>query len=342
MEDTIVAISTSLGVGAISIVRVSGDEAIEIVNSIFSGHDLTKVNSHTVHYGYIKEDKKIIDEVLVTVMKAPKTFTREDVVEINCHGGIMTTKKVMELLIRKGCKVAEPGEFTKRAFLNGRIDLLEAEAVMDVIEAKTESNMSLALNQLTGSISNKIEDLRQEIVELLTFIEVSIDYPEYDEANLLTNDRLKNGVQNILKKIDIILKNSEDGIILKNGIKTIILGKPNVGKSSLLNTLLEEEKAIVTSIPGTTRDVVEGSINIGGIILDMMDTAGIRKTDDKIEEIGVKKSLDLISKANLILYLIDSSSYDKEDLELLKNIKDKKVIVVINKIDLNNDIQLLK
>ncbi len=340
MEDTIVAISTSLGVGAISIVRVSGDEAIEIVNSIFSGHDLTKVNSHTVHYGYIKEDKKIIDEVLVTVMKAPKTFTREDVVEINCHGGIMTTKKVMELLIRKGCKVAEPGEFTKRAFLNGRIDLLEAEAVMDVIEAKTESNMSLALNQLTGSISNKIEDLRQEIVELLTFIEVSIDYPEYDEANLLTNDRLKNGVQNILKKIDIILKNSEDGIILKNGIKTIILGKPNVGKSSLLNTLLEEEKAIVTSIPGTTRDVVEGSINIGGIILDMMDTAGIRKTDDKIEEIGVKKSLDLISKANLILYLIDSSSYDKEDLELLKNIKDKKVIVVINKIDLNNDINI--
>ena len=340
MEDTIVAISTALGVGAISIVRVSGEDAIEIVSSIFKGHDLNKVDSHTVHYGYIKDNDKIIDEVLVTVMLAPKTFTKEDVVEINCHGGIMTTKKVMELLIRKGCRVAEPGEFTKRAFLNGRIDLLEAEAVMDVIEAKTENNASLALKQLTGSISNKIESLREDIIELLTSIEVSIDYPEYDEANILTNETLKKGVKNILKKIDIILKNSEDGIILKNGIKTIILGKPNVGKSSLLNTLLEEEKAIVTSIPGTTRDVVEGTINIGGIILDMMDTAGIRKTEDKIEEIGVKKSLDLMNQANLILYLIDSSNYQKEDLKLLQKLKNQKVIVVINKIDLKNDISL--
>ena len=340
MEDTIVAISTALGVGAISIVRVSGTDAISIVNEIFTGKDLSKVESHTVHYGFIKEENKKIDEVLITVMKSPKTFTREDVVEINCHGGIMTTKKIMELLIRKGCRVAEPGEFTKRAFLNGRIDLLEAEAVMDIIEAKTENNATLALNQLTGSISNKIESLRQEIIELLASIEVSIDYPEYDEANQATNEYLKIGIENILEKIKKIIKNSEDGIILKNGIKTVILGKPNVGKSSLLNSLLEEEKAIVTSIPGTTRDIVEGSVNIGGLILDMMDTAGIRETDDKIEEIGVQKSLEIMNQADLILYLVDSSNYQKEDLDLLNKIKDKKVIVILNKIDLKNDISL--
>ena len=340
MEDTIVAISTALGVGAISIVRVSGTDAISIVNEIFTGKDLSKVESHTVHYGFIKEENKKIDEVLITVMKSPKTFTREDVVEINCHGGIMTTKKIMELLIRKGCRVAEPGEFTKRAFLNGRIDLLEAEAVMDIIEAKTENNATLALNQLTGSISNKIESLRQEIIELLASIEVSIDYPEYDEANQATNEYLKTGIENILEKIKKIIKNSEDGIILKNGIKTVILGKPNVGKSSLLNSLLEEEKAIVTSIPGTTRDIVEGSVNIGGLILDMMDTAGIRETDDKIEEIGVQKSLEIMNQADLILYLVDSSNYQKEDLDLLNKIKDKKIIVILNKIDLKNDISL--
>ncbi len=340
MEDTIVAISTALGVGAISIVRVSGTDAISIVNEIFTGKDLSKVESHTVHYGFIKEENKKIDEVLITVMKSPKTFTREDIVEINCHGGIMTTKKIMELLIRKGCRVAEPGEFTKRAFLNGRIDLLEAEAVMDIIEAKTENNATLALNQLTGSISNKIESLRQEIIELLASIEVSIDYPEYDEANQATNEYLKTGIENILEKIKKIIKNSEDGIILKNGIKTVILGKPNVGKSSLLNSLLEEEKAIVTSIPGTTRDIVEGSVNIGGLILDMMDTAGIRETDDKIEEIGVQKSLEIMNQADLILYLVDSSNYQKEDLDLLNKIKDKKVIVILNKIDLKNDISL--
>lgn len=341
IEDTIVAISTSLGVGAISIIRVSGDKSIELVNKIFKGKDLTKVNTHTIHYGFIYDDDNKIDEVLVSIMKSPKTFTKEDVVEINCHGGIMTTKKIVELLIRLGARQAEPGEFTKRAFLNGRIDLLEAEAVMDIIEAKSEQNLKVALNQLTGSVSKKIENLRQDIVNLLATIEVNIDYPEYEDIEQMTNSKLELGINEILNKLEIILKQSENGQIKKNGIKTVILGKPNVGKSSLLNALLEEDKAIVTDIEGTTRDIVEGTININGLVLNMIDTAGIRKTLNKIEEIGVKKSLEIMKQADLTLYLLNNNNeLTKEDEELISSLDKNKVIIVVNKIDLENNLSL--
>lgn len=343
MEDTIVAISTALGVGAISIVRVSGNQALEIVNKIFLGKNLTEVKSHTIHYGYIADGNSKIDEVLVSIMLAPKTFTKEDVVEINCHGGIMTTKKIVELLLLNGCRPAEPGEFTKRAFLNGRIDLLEAEAIMDLIEAKNEKNRALAMNQLTGSISSKIDQLRQNIVTLLANIEVNIDYPEYEDIEQMTSENLKIGINKVMKELENILKRSEDGQILKNGVKTIILGKPNVGKSSLLNNLLEEEKAIVTDIAGTTRDTVEGTINLDGLLLNMIDTAGIRQTDDKIEAIGVKKSLDLMKQADLVLYLLNNNSpLSSEDYEILNQLDKNKVIIVVNKIDLPNQLDITK
>ena len=342
MNDTIVAISTSLGIGAISIIRVSGEESISIVNSIFSCKDLTKVESHTINYGHIIDDnKEIIDEVLVTVMKAPKTFTAEDTVEINTHGGIAPTNKVLELLIEKGCRLAEPGEFTKRAFLNGRIDLLEAEAVMDMIDSKTEIQRKMATNQLSGKTSNLINELRDDMIQIISNINVNIDYPEYDDVEEITNDIMIPKITKLRERIEKILKESENGKIIKEGIKTSIIGRPNVGKSSLLNALLEEEKAIVTDIAGTTRDIVEGQIKINGIILNIIDTAGIRETDDKVESLGVEKSIKMMNESDLVLFVINNNEELTSDVkELLEQVKDKNYLVLINKTDLPSKINI--
>ena len=339
MDDTIAAISTASGVGGISIIRVSGSNSISIVNNIFKGKNLTTVNTHTINYGHIMNKNEIVDEVLVTVMKAPKTFTAEDTVEINCHGGIQTTKQILTLLLTTGCRLAEPGEFTKRAFLNGRIDLIEAESVMDIINAKTENALSLAVNQLTGKVSNMIHELRQDLVDILANIEVNIDYPEYEDIEEMTVEMIKNKMNIIENKIGKILKESKNGKIIRNGIETAIIGKPNVGKSSLLNTLLDENKAIVTDIEGTTRDIVEGFINLGGIALNIIDTAGIRKTDDIVENIGVSKSLELMESADLVLLILNNNTELTDEEKMLINKLDssfKEYIIVINKIDLEN------
>ena len=343
MNDTIAAISTTMGVGAISIIRVSGENAINIVNKIFKGIDLTKVNSHTINYGHIIENREIVDEVLVTVMKAPRTFTREDVVEINTHGGIAITNKVLELLLINGCRLAEPGEFTKRAFLNGRIDLVEAEGVMDLINAKTEKSRKLAINQVNGDVSQLIRKLRKKILEILANIEVNIDYPEYEDIQEMTNEIILSNLDIIEKEINNILNKSENCKIIKEGIKTIIIGSPNVGKSSILNKLLNEDKAIVTDIAGTTRDIVEGTIQIDGIILNMIDTAGIRKTEDIVESIGVKKSIDLIDEADLILYVLNNNEkITSEEIDILNKIRNKNNIIIVNKVDLDNKLNLDK
>ena len=341
MNDTIAAISTTVGVGAISIIRVSGTDSIKIVNKIFKEKDLEKVESHTIHYGHIIYKDEIQDEVLVSIMRSPKTFTTEDVVEINCHGSIAVTKKILEILLTLGCRLAEPGEFTKRAFLNGRIDLLEAEGVMDLINSKSESEKKLALNQIGGKVSNLIKNLRQKILEVLANIEVKIDYPEYEDIEDVTYNDLNNNIAEVEEEIKRIIKESENGKIIKEGIKTAIIGRPNVGKSSILNNLLEEEKAIVTDIEGTTRDTVEGSIVINGIILDLIDTAGIRKTEDKVESIGVNKSLQTIEKADLILFVLNNNEQLTEyDKEILEKIKEKNHIIIINKIDLENKLEI--
>ena len=340
MNDTIAAISTTLGVGAISIIRVSGNDAIKIVNSIFD-NDLEKVESHTINYGHIIKDKEIIDEVLVSVMKAPKTFTCEDIVEINTHGGIATTNKVLELVLNNGARLAEPGEFTKRAFLNGRIDLTQAESVMDLINSKSDQTRKVAINGLNGKVSNMIRILRQEILELLASIEVNIDYPEYEDAIEMTNDKVKPSIKDIKEKLNKIINESENGKILTNGIKTIIIGKPNVGKSSILNKLLDEDKAIVTDIEGTTRDTVEGDITINGVSLNLIDTAGIRDTSDIVEKIGVEKSISLIDNADLVIIVLNNNEeLTEDDRKILDYAKDKQVIVVINKNDLDTKINI--
>ncbi len=338
MNDTICAISTSQGVGAIAIVRVSGEDAIEIVNKIFKGKDLSKVDSHTINYGHIiNEDNEIIDEVLVSVMRAPKTFTTEDIVEINTHGGISPTNKVLELLLENGCRLAEPGEFTKRAFLNGRIDLLEAEAVMDMINAKTDTQRKMAINQIGGKTSNLINELRDDMVQIISNINVNIDYPEYDDVDIITNDVLVPKITKLKDKINKILKEAENGKMIKEGINTSIIGRPNVGKSSLLNALLEEDKAIVTDIAGTTRDIVEGKIVINGIILNIIDTAGIRETNDKIEAIGVEKSKKVMDESDLVLFMLNNNEEITDDIkELLEGLKNKKYLVLINKNDLDS------
>ncbi|MEG2322411.1 MAG: tRNA uridine-5-carboxymethylaminomethyl(34) synthesis GTPase MnmE [Bacilli bacterium] len=343
MEDTITAIATSLGVGAISIIRVSGSEAINIVNKITKFKKLALAASHTIHYDYIISDNHLIDEVLITVMLAPKTFTKEDIVEINCHGGIATTNKILELLLINGCRLAQPGEFTKRAFLNGRIDLIEAEGVMDLINSKTDKARSLALNQIKGKVSQLIENLRQQILEILANIEVNIDYPEYEDIEQVTNKILLKKIINIEQQINDIIIKSENGIIVKEGINVALVGRPNVGKSSLLNCLLETNKAIVTSIAGTTRDCVEGTLIIDGIVFNLIDTAGIRKTDDLVEKIGVTKSIDLIDEASLILLLLNGNeSLQPEDIELLNKLKNKNYIVVVNKNDLEIKLDINK
>ncbi len=335
MDDTIVAISTALGIGAISIIRVSGRDSLKIVNKIFKGNNLEKVKSHTIHYGHIIDDRKIVDEVLVSVMLTPKTFTKENIVEINGHGGIISSNMILELLLKNGCRLAEPGEFTKRAFLNGRIDLIEAESVMDLIMSKTEQAHEMSINQLRGKVSNLIRVFREQILEIILNIEVNIDYPEYEDIEEVTINNLKKKLPTIKKEIIKILKESKNGKIIKEGIKVIIIGKPNVGKSSLLNKLIEEDKAIVTSIPGTTRDVVEGTLNLNGLLLNLIDTAGIRKTDDLIEEMGVKRTLEQIKFADLILLVLDNSKLlSSDDFKILEEIKEKNHLIVINKIDL--------
>ena len=335
MFDTICAISTALGVGAISIVRVSGPNAIEIVNKIFKGKDLRKVDSHTINYGYIMDNNEIVDEVLVSVMLAPKTYTTEDIIEINCHGGISTTNKVLELLLTNGARLAEPGEFTKRAFLNGRIDLIEAESVGDLINSETEKSMKLSLNGVTGNITNLVNSIRKELVSISANIEVNIDYPEYEDAIVLTNELIKPKIITIKNELENLLKESQNSKLIKNGIDVAIVGKPNVGKSSLLNTLLEEEKAIVTNIAGTTRDIVEGKIILDGIILNLIDTAGLRETNDIVEQIGVNKSKEIINSSDLIILVLNyNEEITKEELDLINDLKNKKLIVYINKNDL--------
>ena len=339
MNDTIAAISTALGVGAISIIRVSGKESISIVNQLFKGKDLTKVNSHTIHYGHIIDQEEIIDEVLVSIMKAPKTFTCEDVVEINCHGGITTTHKILELLLRNGARLAEPGEFTKRAFLNGRIDLVKAESVMDLINVKSEAARKLAIQGLEGHVSKIIRDLRQKLLEIIASIEVNIDYPEYEDIEVMTNEKLLPKIKDVKQDLKHIIDESESGQIIKEGIKTIIVGRPNVGKSSLLNRLINENKAIVTEIEGTTRDTVEGILMLDGIQLQIIDTAGIRETDNLVEKIGVDKSIQLMDEADLVLVVLNNNEeLNSNDWKIIDKANVKTTIIVINKNDLSSKI----
>ncbi len=337
MKDTICAIATLVGESSINVIRISGNDSIKIVNKIFD-KDLEKKESHTITYGYIIENNEKIDEVLVSIFKAPKSFTTEDTVEINVHGGYISVNKVMELLISNGARLAEPGEFLKRAFLNGRIDLTQAEAVGDLINAKTEGSRKMALKGIDKTIFNVIENLKQQILSLIANIEVNIDYPEYEDAVIVTKKLIEEKVIEVKKSINDLLKNSKKGLLIKNGLKISIVGKPNVGKSSLLNLLLNENKAIVTNIKGTTRDIVEGNILIEGVKIDILDTAGIRETNDIVEKIGVMKSIEAINSSDLVLFVIDSEiGYDKEDNKILEKIKEKNVLVVYNKCDKNNN-----
>ena len=343
MNDIIVAISTALGKGAISIVRLSGEGAIELVNKCFKGKDLTKVESHTINFGYIVDNDKTIDQVLVSVMKAPKTYTREDIVEINCHGGIAATNKVLELMVLNGARLAGPGEFTKRAFLNGRIDLVEAEAVMDIVNSKTEMSRVQAINQLEGRLTGIIKKFRQELLELLANVEVNIDYPEYEDIEVVTIDNIKDRVSNMKKSLKEIIHESETRKIIKEGINIAIVGRPNVGKSSILNKLIGEDKAIVTEIAGTTRDIVEGTITLNGIALNFVDTAGIRNTNDVVEQVGVEKSVEQIKKADLVILVLNNNEeLTNDDKELIERVKDKKYITEINKKDLTSKLEIDK
>jgi tRNA modification GTPase len=343
MNDVIVAISTALGKGAISIVRLSGKGSIDIVNKCFKGKNLNTVDSHTINFGYILDNGETIDQVLVTVMKAPKTYTREDIVEINCHGGIAATNKILEVMILNGARLAEPGEFTKRAFLNGRIDLVEAEAVMDIVNSKTDKARIQAINQLEGKLTGVIRKFRQELLELLANVEVNIDYPEYEDIEVVTIESIKDRVGNMKKSLSEIVKESENRKIIKEGINVAIVGRPNVGKSSILNRLLGENKAIVTDIAGTTRDIVEGSVTLSGIQLNFIDTAGIRNTDDVVEKFGVEKSIEQINRADLVILVLNNNEpLTNDDLELIEKVKDKKYITVINKKDLDSKLKLEK
>lgn len=340
-NDTIAAISTAMGVGAISIIRVSGPDSISIVNKITKSKTLNKKSSHTINYDHIVDNNQIVDEVLISIMKGPKTFTAEDVVEINAHGGMTTTNYILKLLLKNGCRLATPGEFSKRAFLNGRIDLTQAEGIINLINAKTEKSHKLAINQLDGKTSNLIKDLRQDIIKILANIEVNIDYPEYEDIIDLKTKDIGPKMIMLLDKINKIINDSHNALLINEGIKTSIIGKPNVGKSSLLNRLLNEEKAIVTNIEGTTRDIVEGKISLDGLLLNIIDTAGIRDTDNLVESIGVKKSLELLKNSDLILYVLNNNEeLSSKEIEILNNLQDKNYIVVINKSDLSDKLKL--
>lgn len=340
MDNTIAAISTPLGTGAISIIRMSGKDSISIINKIFT-KDLSNEKSHTIHYGKIIDNNEEIDEVLVNLMRSPKTFTKEDVIEINCHGGLSTTNKVLELLLNNGAVLASPGEFTKRAFLNGRIDLIEAQGIMDLIEAKTELARTQAMKELNGNLSNKIDLLREKLIEIISNIEVNIDYPEYEDINKVTNEEIYPKIKELIQEIDNLIASSEDGKIIKEGITIGIIGKPNVGKSSLLNAILEEEKAIVTDIEGTTRDTIEGTTIINGIACNFIDTAGIRNSNNIVEQIGVNKSKKIIDTCDLVLLVLNNNDIiTKEEQELLEQIRNKPHIVIVNKIDLEQKLEL--
>ncbi len=339
--DTIAAISTPLGEGAIGIVRLSGRQAVAIAKSVLKGKDLETVPSHTINYGHIIENDEIIDEVMVSVMRAPKTFTREDVVEINTHGGVAVTNEILQLLLRSGARMAEPGEFTKRAFLNGRVDLTQAEAVMDLIRAKTDKAMNIAVSQLDGSLKNLINNIRQEILNTLAQVEVNIDYPEYDDVEEMTTALMREKTQEFEDLLTRLLATAKRGKILREGLSTAIIGRPNVGKSSLLNNLLREDKAIVTDVAGTTRDVIEEYVNIKGVPLKLIDTAGIRETDDLVEKIGVERSKKALAEADLVLLVLNGSEkLSEQDFSLLDISKDSKRIILINKTDLPQEIEL--
>ena len=340
MEDTIAAISTLVGESSINVIRISGKNSINIVNKIFS-KDISNVKSHTVHYGFIMENNEKIDEVFVSIFKSPKSFTTEDVVEISTHGGIISVNKVMELLLSNGARMAQPGEFLKRAFLNGRIDLTQAEAVSDLINAQTEGSRKMALKGIDKEIYKVINELKEKVLSVIANIEVNIDYPEYEDAVVVTKEMIKETNNYIENKITNLLKNSKKGLLVKNGLKIAIVGKPNVGKSSILNFLLKENKAIVTDIKGTTRDIVEGSLMIEGVKIDILDTAGIRQTNDIVESIGVEKSINAINEADLVLFVIDSNDgYNYEDKKILNKLNNKEVLVVYNKNDLNKDFKV--
>ena len=339
-DHTICAISTALKEGAISIVRLSGEDAIPIVNQIFT-KDLSHVPSHTIHYGHILDDhKEPVDEVLVSVFRAPKTYTREDIIEINCHGGIFITRKILSIVLSHGAKLAKPGEFTQRAFYHGRIDLSQAEAVEDMIEATNDSAAKMAIRGIRGSVHQLLQPLIEDLLDIIAQIEVNIDYPEYEDIEQLTQQDLLPKVKEWLDRIDAILKKANTGQLIKNGIDTVIIGRPNVGKSSLLNALLEEDKAIVTDIAGTTRDIVEGQIHIGSVQLNLIDTAGIRHASDKIEQIGIEKSQEKLQQAKLVLLVLDGSHpLTKEDEDLLEKTKDKLRLIIWNKQDLSDTSQ---
>lgn len=341
-DDTIVGISTAMGKGAISIIRLSGPQAIEIVNKVFKGRNLTKVKSHTIHYGHIYNKEELLDEVLVSVFKAPKTYTAEDVVEINCHGGSFVTNQVLKLLLEHNARLAEAGEFTKRAFLNGRIDLTKAESVMDVIDAESKNALKLANKGLRGDIADLITKKQQELLDIVAVIAVNIDYPEYDDVEEMTNTKVLPKINKLINDLEDILKKSNTAEKIKHGIDTVIVGQPNVGKSSLLNALLREDKAIVTSIAGTTRDVIEGKLNLENITLNLIDTAGIRETSDEVEKIGVDRSKAWLEKSELVLFLIDGSKeIDEEDLKLYEVVKNYEHLVIVNKQDLEQKANLL-
>lgn len=336
MEDTIAAISTALGNGSISIIRLSGKDAIEIVDKLFLGKSLLRVNSHTINYGKIKFNNNIIDEVMVSVMHAPKTYTRENIVEINCHGGIYVTQNVLRAVLSSGARLAQPGEFTKRAFINGRIDLTQSEAVMDLINAKSNLALKNSLNQMSGVAKSIIDNLRNQILMEIAYIEASLDDPEhYELDNYGVN--IKDKIVEIKNKIQQLIEDSLQGAILKEGIKCAIIGLPNAGKSSLLNILSNKDRAIVTNIAGTTRDIIQEQVLINDIPINIIDTAGIRKTDDIIEQLGVKKAFESIDEANLILYVLDASNeVIEDDIEILNKLDDEKTIIVLNKIDKEN------
>ena len=341
--DTIAAISTPLGEGAIGIVRLSGTDSFKIAQKIFKGKDLTSVASHTLNYGHIVDPDKdeILDEVMVGAMRSPKTFTREDIIEINTHGGIAVTNEILQLVIREGARLAEPGEFTKRAFLNGRVDLTQAEAVMDIIRAKTDKAMNIAVKQLDGSLSDLINNTRQEILNTLAQVEVNIDYPEYDDVEEATTEIIREKTTEFEALLTNLLKTARRGKILREGISTAIIGRPNVGKSSLLNNLLREEKAIVTDIEGTTRDVIEEYVNINGVPLKLVDTAGIRETEDIVERIGVERSRKALKEADLVLLVLNASEpLTDQDRQLLEISQDSNRIILLNKVDLPQQIEL--
>ncbi|HHK5583629.1 TPA: tRNA uridine-5-carboxymethylaminomethyl(34) synthesis GTPase MnmE [Streptococcus mutans] len=338
--DTITAIATPLGEGAIGIVRISGSKALAIIKKIFKGKNLDDVPSHTINYGHIVENGAIIDEVMVSVMRAPKTFTREDVIEINTHGGVAVTNEILQLVLRSGARMADPGEFTKRAFLNGRVDLAQAEAVMDLIRAKTDKAMAVAVQQLDGSLSNLINNTRQEILNTLAQVEVNIDYPEYDDVEEMTTALMREKTQEFETLLTNLLKTARRGKILREGLSTAIIGRPNVGKSSLLNNLLREEKAIVTDIEGTTRDVIEEYVNIKGVPLKLIDTAGIRETDDLVEKIGVERSKKALEEADLVLLVLNSAEkLTDQDRTLLEISQNSNRLILLNKTDLPEQIE---